>query len=115
MSKPNMANLFKQVQKMQEDLSKAQDELQDMKVEGSSGGGMVMVTANGKQEILGITSKKLRLAYQKLNDFNKELDQKIEQRTSELKASLEKVEESSTRSRPIHIVITIDPNFFSSF
>ena len=39
---------------MQENLSKAQDELQDMKVEGSSGGGMVMVTANGKQEILGI-------------------------------------------------------------
>lgn len=54
MSKPNMGNLFKQVQKMQESLSKAQDELQDMKVEGSSGGGMVMVTANGKQEILGI-------------------------------------------------------------
>ncbi len=54
MNKPNMANLFKQVQKMQEDLSKAQEELSKMTVEGSSGGGMVTVRANGKQEIIGI-------------------------------------------------------------
>lgn len=47
-----------------------------------------------EQEILGIASKKLRLAYQKLNDFNKELDKKIEQRTSELKEAKEKAEES---------------------
>ena len=49
-----MANLFKQVQKMQDDMAKAQEELARMTVEGTAGGGMVTVTANGKQEILGI-------------------------------------------------------------
>ena len=33
---------------------KMQDELSDKSVEGSSGGGMVTVTANGKQEIISI-------------------------------------------------------------
>ncbi|NOU59789.1 response regulator [Marinifilum caeruleilacunae] len=47
-----------------------------------------------EQEILGITSKKLKSSYQKLNDFNKELDKQIEQRTSELKEAKEKAEES---------------------
>lgn len=54
MSKTNMAGMLKQVQKMQENMAKAQEELQKMTVEGSSGGGMVTVTANGKQEILTI-------------------------------------------------------------
>jgi len=52
--KPNMASLLKQAQKMQEQLSKAQDELDNIKVEGTSGGGMVKVIANGKQEIESI-------------------------------------------------------------
>jgi signal transduction histidine kinase len=47
-----------------------------------------------EQEILGITSQKLKSSYQKLNDFNKELDRQIEQRTSELKEAKEKAEES---------------------
>lgn len=52
--KPNMASLLKQAQKMQEQLSKAQDELDSIKAEGTSGGGMVKVVANGKQEIESI-------------------------------------------------------------
>jgi len=49
--KPNMATLLKQAQKMQEQLVKAQEELDSIKAEGTSGGGMVKVIANGKQEI----------------------------------------------------------------
>ena len=53
--KPNMANLMKQAQKMQENLQKAQEDLENITVEGSSGGGMVKVTANCKMEILSIS------------------------------------------------------------
>ncbi len=49
--KPNMSALLKQAQKMQEQLSKAQEELDSLKAEGTSGGGMIKVIANGKQEI----------------------------------------------------------------
>ena len=54
MAKPNMANLFKQAQKVQEELEKVQEALEDMTVEASSGGGIVTVTANGKQKVLTI-------------------------------------------------------------
>jgi DNA-binding YbaB/EbfC family protein len=43
-----------QFQKVQEKLAKAQEELASIEVEGSSGGGMVTVLANAKQEILRI-------------------------------------------------------------
>ncbi len=46
--------LLKQAQKMQEDISKIKQELAGMKVSGSSGGGMVVVTANGRQQILDV-------------------------------------------------------------
>ncbi|RKY88667.1 YbaB/EbfC family nucleoid-associated protein [candidate division KSB1 bacterium] len=58
MKKGKMAGIFKQAQKMQEEIMKAQEELEEIKVEGSSGGGMVVVTANGKQEILDIKIEK---------------------------------------------------------
>ena len=46
----NMQNLMRQAQKMQEDMAKAQEELENTTVEGVSGGGMVKVsmTANGE-------------------------------------------------------------------
>jgi DNA-binding YbaB/EbfC family protein len=49
-----MGDLMKQMQKMQATIEKMQDELATKTVEGSSGGGMVRVTANGKQEIIEI-------------------------------------------------------------
>lgn len=52
--KPNMAQLFGQVQKMQEEVDKIQNELENMTVDGSAGGGIVTVTANGKRKILKI-------------------------------------------------------------
>ncbi len=49
--KPNMSALLKQAQKMQEQISKAQEELDNLKAEGTSGGGMIKIIANGKQEV----------------------------------------------------------------
>jgi DNA-binding YbaB/EbfC family protein len=51
---PNMGNLMKKAQQLQEKIVKLQEELGDRTVETSSGGGMVTVVANGKQEIVSI-------------------------------------------------------------
>ena len=53
--KPNMAALMKQAQKVQEEIKKVQDNLENITVEASSGGGMVKVTANCKLQILSIS------------------------------------------------------------
>lgn len=51
----NMNNLLKQAQQMQAKLAALQNELSAREVESSSGGGMVKVKVNGKQELLTIT------------------------------------------------------------
>jgi DNA-binding YbaB/EbfC family protein len=51
---PNMGNLLKQAQQFQAKLAKLQEELANKTVEASSGGGMVTVVANGRQEIVSI-------------------------------------------------------------
>ena len=53
--KGGMNNLFKQAQQMQQKMAEAQEELVNIEVEGSSGGGMVTVKANAKLQILGIS------------------------------------------------------------
>ncbi len=50
----NMNQMIKQAQKMQQDMLKMQEELDQMTVEASSGGGMVTVTATAKKEITAI-------------------------------------------------------------
>ncbi len=49
-----MGELMKQMHAMQARMEQMQEELADKKIEASSGGGMVKVVANGKQEILEI-------------------------------------------------------------
>lgn len=51
-------NVLKQAQEMQARLSKLQEELAGKTVEASSGGGMVTVVANGRQEILSVRIEK---------------------------------------------------------
>jgi DNA-binding YbaB/EbfC family protein len=51
---PNMGNLLKQAQQFQAKLAKLQEELGDKTVVATSGGGMVSVVANGRQEIVSI-------------------------------------------------------------
>jgi len=49
---------LEQVQKMQEEVSKAQEALGAITASSESGGGMVKVTANGKGEIISVNLKK---------------------------------------------------------
>jgi DNA-binding YbaB/EbfC family protein len=51
---PDIGNLMKKAQQLQEKMAKMQEELSDRTVEASAGGGMVTVVANGKQEIVSI-------------------------------------------------------------
>jgi len=51
---PNMGNLLKQAQQFQAKLAKLQEELAGRTVEATSGGGMVAVVANGRQEVISI-------------------------------------------------------------
>ncbi|MDP8205550.1 MAG: YbaB/EbfC family nucleoid-associated protein [Candidatus Electryonea clarkiae] len=52
-----MGGMMKQVQKMQQQMAKAQEELASLEIEATSGGGMVTVRANGQNEILEIKIK----------------------------------------------------------
>ena len=49
-----MANLQRMAQQMQQEMLRIETELKDATVEGSAGGGVVSVTATGKQEIVSI-------------------------------------------------------------
>ncbi|MRX74112.1 YbaB/EbfC family nucleoid-associated protein [Bacillus lacus] len=53
----NMQKMMKQMQKMQKDMAKAQEELAEKQIEGTAGGGMVVVIANGNKEILEVQIK----------------------------------------------------------
>src|SRR3954470_23916872 len=51
MPQPNFNKMMKQVQQMQADMAKAQEQLKDEIVEASAGGGMVTVKVSGDLEI----------------------------------------------------------------
>ena len=53
----NMNQMMKQVKKMQEQMLKAQEQLADKVITGTSGGGAVAVEVNGHKKVLGITLK----------------------------------------------------------
>ena len=51
---PNMGQILKQAQQFQEKMRKLQEEVGERTVEASSGGGMVTVVINGRQELVSI-------------------------------------------------------------
>ena len=52
MFKGNMSKLLKQAKDMQEQIEEAQSQLSELIIEADSGGGMVSVKVNGRQEII---------------------------------------------------------------
>jgi nucleoid-associated protein EbfC len=55
MPQPNINKMLKQVQQMQAEMMKAQEQLKDEVVEASAGGGMVTVKVSGDLELKEIT------------------------------------------------------------
>lgn len=53
----NIQAMMQQAQKMKEQMEEAQEELEDAELTGQSGGGMVVVTMNGKKELQSIKIK----------------------------------------------------------
>jgi len=54
-NKGNMTQLLKQARDVQKKIEEVQNELDDLTIEGDSGGGMVKVVVNGKQQLLELT------------------------------------------------------------
>ncbi|MEW5822713.1 MAG: YbaB/EbfC family nucleoid-associated protein [Cyanobacteriota bacterium] len=61
----NLQKMLKQAQKMQTAMTSAQEELSDLTVEGSAGGGLVTVVFNGKREF-----KKIKITPEAVNPEN---------------------------------------------
>ena len=51
----NMNSMIRQAQKMQQEMLKAQEELEGMRYEASAGGGVVPAVVSGKRELTGVT------------------------------------------------------------
>jgi nucleoid-associated protein EbfC len=54
----DMGKMMKQAQQLQSKMLKLQEEMADKTVETTSGGGMVKVVANGRQQVLSIQIEK---------------------------------------------------------
>lgn len=53
----NQAAMMRQAQKMQQDLLRMQEEMENKTYTATAGGGMVSATVNGKHEVLGLEIK----------------------------------------------------------
>lgn len=51
----DFAGMFKQFRNMQSQMQEAKDRLEEMEVEGQSGGGMVVAKTNGKGQLVSLT------------------------------------------------------------
>lgn len=54
----DVGKMMKQVQKMQQEMARVQEELGARTVEATAGGGAVRVVCNGQQEVVGIALQK---------------------------------------------------------
>jgi len=50
----NMNSMIRQAQKMQQDMLKAQEELENKTYQAGAGGGVVTATVSGKKELVGV-------------------------------------------------------------
>ena len=68
----NFNQLLKQAQQMQEKLMEAQNKMSGLEITGTSGGGMVSITINGKNEM-----RKVQIDTAAYNDAKSKLEAKM--------------------------------------
>lgn len=56
-NQPSRNEMMQRIQKMQEDMARVQEEVENSEFTASAGGGAVEVRVSGKHEVLGITLK----------------------------------------------------------
>ncbi|MDZ4213313.1 MAG: YbaB/EbfC family nucleoid-associated protein [Rhodocyclaceae bacterium] len=97
MNKGGIANLMKQAQKMQENMTKAQEELANIEVEGQSGAGAVKIVMTCKHDVKRVTidpsvmdDKEMLedLIAAALNDANRRAEATSQERMGALTAGL---------------------------
>jgi len=94
MMKGGIGNLMRQAQQMQENMQKAQAELQNLEVTGESGAGMVKVVLNGRHEAKKVTiepklvSEDLEMLEDLVTAAINDASRKIEERSKEKYADL---------------------------
>jgi nucleoid-associated protein EbfC len=55
MMKGQLGNMMQQAQKLQQGVQKAQQEIEDLVIDGQAGGGLVRVQMNGKYQVQHVT------------------------------------------------------------
>ena len=91
----NLGQLMKQAQEMQEKMGSFQERLAELNVSGSAGGGMVMVSLNGKGEMRSLKLDPSLIDPSEIeiledlvvaahNDAKMKLEQLIQEKTSEM-------------------------------
>jgi len=96
----NFGNMMKQAQQMQSKMQEMQEQLAEVEVTGSSGGGMVQVTLNGKGEAKrtkiapslvgdGDTDMLEDLIVAAINDARAKVDAQMRKKMSELTGGLQ--------------------------
>jgi DNA-binding YbaB/EbfC family protein len=94
MMKGGIGNLMRQAQQMQENMQKAQAELQNLEVTGESGAGMVKVVLNGRHEAKKVTiepklvSEDVEMLEDLVTAAINDASRKIEERSKEKYADL---------------------------
>jgi hypothetical protein len=94
MFKGGLGNVMRQAQQMQENMQKAQAELQNLEVTGESGAGMVKVVLNGRHEAKKVTiepklvSEDLEMLEDLVAAAINDAARKIEERSKEKYADL---------------------------
>ncbi len=97
--KGGLGNIMKQAQKMQENMQKAQAELETLEVTGESGAGLVKVTMTGKHDvkrvqidpnIIGDDQEVLEdLIAAAVNDANRRVEKLTQEKMSALTGGME--------------------------
>ena len=62
MANPFEAGMMKKIQQLQADIARAQEELKNIRVEGTAAGGLVTAVVNGHRELIDIKIEKEALA-----------------------------------------------------